>query len=147
LPQLHVALVPAPDQVVVRLTGDADFSTAPTLAGALTRAAGLHTRQVVVDLAAVRFWDSSCLRALADFTGELAAGGRACRIVGALPPTRRLIRMADLAGELVLDGALSADSTPGREELSGETPDPGPVSGHAVPAPRAKPLRLGVPRV
>jgi anti-anti-sigma factor len=147
LPQLHVALVPAPDQVVVRLTGDADLSTAPKLTGALTRAAGLHTRQVVVDLAGVRFWDSSCLRALADFTGELAAGGRACRIVGALPPTRRLIRMADLAGDLVLDGALAADSTPEREELSGEAPAPGPVSGHAVPAPRARPLRLGVPRV
>lgn len=146
MPQLHVALVPAPDQVVVRLTGEADFSTAPKLAGALTRAAGLHTRQVVVDLAGVRFWDSACLRTLADFTGELAAGGRACRIVGALPPTRRMIRMADLAGDLVLDGALAADSTPGREEPSGEAPAPGPVSGHAVPAPRARPIRVEVRR-
>ena len=147
MPQLHFALVPAPDQVVVRLTGDADLSTAPILAGALTRAAGLHTRQVVVDLAGARFSDSSCLRTLADFTGELAADGRACRIVGALPPTRRLIRTADLAGDLVLDGALAADSSPGSEGLSGEARAPGPVSGQAVPAPRSQSLRLGVPRV
>ena len=146
MPQLRVALVPAPDQVVVRLTGDADLSTAPILAGALIRAAGLHTRQVVVDLAGARFWDSSCLRALADFTSELAADGRACRIVGALPPTRRMIRTADLAGDLVLDGALAADTTPGSERLSGEAPASGPVSGHAVPAPRAEPRRVGVPR-
>ena len=51
MPQLTVALVPAPDQVVVRLSGDADLSTAPVMTDALTRAAGLRPRQVVVDLA------------------------------------------------------------------------------------------------
>ena len=100
MPQLNVALVPAPDQVVVRLTGDADLSTAPLLADALNRAAGLRTRQVVVDLASARFWDCSGLHALAEFTSELAADGRACRIVGALPRTRRLIGMANLTGRL-----------------------------------------------
>jgi anti-anti-sigma regulatory factor len=57
VPQLNAALVPAPDQVVVRLAGDADLSTAPTIAEALTRAAGLGTRQVVVDVAGAHFWD------------------------------------------------------------------------------------------
>ena len=76
--QLNVALVPAPDQVVVRLTGDADLSTVPRgLRRPRPRPADLGTRQVVVDLAGAHFWDCSGLHALADFTGELAAGGRA----------------------------------------------------------------------
>ena len=102
--QLHAALVPAPDRVVVRLTGDADLSTAPEVAGALRRAAGHGTPQVVVDLAGARFWDCSGLHALAAFTRDLAGAGRACRIVGAQPATRRLIGMANLAGVLQLDG-------------------------------------------
>ena len=142
MPQLNVALVPAPDQVVVRLTGDADLSNAPLVTDALLRAASLRTRQVVVDLARTRFWDSSGLTALARFTAELAADGRTCRIVGALPGTRRLIGMANLAGRLLLDGPLRAcpgptDSRPAR------VPTRRPVSGHPVPVLSARPVRAG----
>jgi len=142
VPQLNVALVPAPDQVVVRLTGDADLSTAPLVTDALLTAASLRTRQIVVDLARARFWDSSALTAIARFTADLAADGRACRIVGALPGTRRLIGMANLAGRLLLDGPLRSypgpsDSRPAR------VPARRPVSGHAVPVPRARPVRAG----
>jgi len=147
LPQLNVALVPAPDQVVVRLTGDADLSTAPLVAEALTEAAGLRTRQVVVDLAAARFWDSSGLRTLAEFTRDLAADGRACRIVGALPRTRRLIGMANLAGCLLLDGPLAGAPAGGpADERRDRMPARRPVSGHPVPAPSAQPVRTGVPQ-
>jgi anti-anti-sigma factor len=142
VPQLNVALVPAPDQVVVRLTGDADLSTAPLVADALMQAARLRTRQVVVDLAGARFWDASGLRTLADFTRELAADGRACRIVGALPGTRRLIGMANLAGRLLLDGPLRASSDPAHEEPD-RVPARRPVSGHPVPAHRLLPVRTG----
>ena len=83
MPLLNVTLVPAPDQVVVRVTGDADLSTAPLIADALSQSAGLGTRQVVVDVAGTHFWDCSGLHALRDFTAELAAEGRSCRIVGA----------------------------------------------------------------
>jgi anti-anti-sigma regulatory factor len=58
----------------------------------------------VVDLGGTRFWDCSCLHALVAFTRELEADGRAGRIVGALPATRRLIAMANLSGDLQLDG-------------------------------------------
>jgi anti-anti-sigma factor len=149
VPQLTVALVPAPDQVVVRLTGDADLSTAPVMTDALTRAAGLRTRQVVVDLAGARFWDSSGLTALAEFTSDLVEDGRACRIVGALPGTRRLIGMANLAGALHLDGPLTdrPRTTPlpsdGRRT---RLPARRPVSGHAVLAPSAYSLVAGAPR-
>ena len=76
MPLLNVALVPAPDQVVVRLTGEADLSSAPQLGDALAQAGGLCTRQVVVDVAGVRFWDLSGLYALTLFTADLAVDGR-----------------------------------------------------------------------
>src|SRR3954470_3680296 len=120
VPLLNVALVPAPDQVVVRLTGDADLSTVPLLSDALSQAAGLGTRDLVVDVAAARFWDSSALRALATVSAELCGAGRGCRIVGAGPTTRRLIRAADLTEVLELDGPIV--------ELAAQEP--------AVPQPR-----------
>jgi len=112
VPLLNVALVPAPDQVVVRLAGDADLMTAPLITRALVEAATLGTRHVVVDVSGTRFWDCSGLHALADFTADLAAAGRACRIVGATPATRRLLSAASLTDQLELDGPLDAGTTP-----------------------------------
>jgi anti-anti-sigma factor len=136
LPQLDAALVPTPDQVVVRLVGDADLSTTPLVADALVQAAGLNTRQVVVDVAGARFWDCSGLHALAGFTRELSAAGRACRIVGALPATRRLIGMANLAGRLQLDGVVARATTGASADRGTDAagaPAHRPVSGHPVP--------------
>ena len=131
---LNVALVPSPDQVVVRFTGDADLSTSPVITEALARAAQLGTRQVVVDVATTKFWDLSGLHALVAFTAELVGADRSCRIVGALSDTRRLIGLADLADHLVLDGAVSA-----RPWRPVARPRPGvaarrPASGHPHPA-------------
>ena len=106
MPLLNVALVPAPDLVVVRLTGESDLSTAGQLVDALAQAAGLGTDAVVVDLAAAKFWDCSGLHALADFTAELARAGRQCRIVGATAATRRLVVLAGFAPALTLDGPV-----------------------------------------
>ena len=105
---LNVALVPGPDQVVVRFTGEADLSTSPVITEALGRAALLGTRQVVVDVATTKFWDVSGLHALVAFTAELLAEGRSCRVVGALADTRRLIGLAALGEHLALDGPLEA---------------------------------------
>nr|WP_239522359.1 STAS domain-containing protein [Geodermatophilus sabuli] len=104
---MQVALVPAPDQVVVRVTGDADVSTVARLTGALEEAAALGTGRVVVDVAGTRFRDSSGLQALTAFTAALAPAGRQCRVVGAPPATRRLVRAAGLADRLELDGPLA----------------------------------------
>ena len=112
MPLLNVALVPAPDQVVVRLTGDADLSTVPQITDALTQAAGLGTPHLVVDVAAVHFWDSSGLHALTAITGELQAADRSCRLVGAGPSTRRLIAAAGLADALDLAGPVPAAPVP-----------------------------------
>jgi anti-anti-sigma factor len=136
---LNVALVPAPDQVVVRVSGDADLSTSSRIADGLNQAALLGTRQVVVDVAAAHFWDVSGLHALVGFTAELGAAGRSCRIVGALSDTRRLIGLAHLTGRLVLDGALPA--TPRRPSARSRSGAPArrPVGGHPMPAHAGQP--------
>jgi anti-anti-sigma factor len=132
VPLLNVALVPAPDQVVVRLTGEADLSSTPLLADALRQASSLGTRQVVVDVAAVRFWDLSGLYALVDFTADLAAFGRSCRIVAAPAATRRLIELAALGHAMNLDGRL--DELPNRVlPLPAVPTTRRPVPEHAVP--------------
>src|SRR4051812_50066113 len=86
--------------------------TAPLITRALVEAATLGTGHVVVDVSGTRFWDCSGLHALADFTADLAAAGRACRIVGATPATRRLLSAASLTDQLELDGPLDAGTTP-----------------------------------
>lgn len=111
MPLLNVTLVPAPDRVVVRITGDADLSTAELLTEALAGVAALGARHVVVDLAAARFWDCSGLHALRALTAQLHAADRSCRLVGAPRATRRLIEAAFLTEDLVLDGPLT-DLTP-----------------------------------
>jgi anti-anti-sigma factor len=141
VPLLNVALVPAPDQVVVRVTGEADMSTTTLLTDALAQAGGLRTRQVVVDVAGVRFWDLSCLYVLTEFTADLAAFGRSCRIVGAPQATRRLISLAALADGLNLDGPLRELPPPTRSGTVPTARRPVPehplrrrTSGELVPA-------------
>jgi anti-anti-sigma factor len=112
VPLLNVTLVPAPDRVVVRVTGDADLSTAALLTDALARAAALGTRHVVVDVAGARFWDCSGLHVLRACTAELRVADRSCRLVGAPRATRQLITAAFLTEHLVLDGPLSELPTP-----------------------------------
>jgi len=136
---LNVALVPAPDQVVVRFTGDADLSTLPVIVEALGHAASLGTRQVVVDLAAARFWDCSGLHALVTSTDRLAGAGRSCRIVGALPDTRRLIGLSYLTDRLVLDGAIPARparrALPRQGAAARRSTGAHPLPGHAAQPP------------
>ncbi len=124
MPLLDVALVPAPDRVVVRLVGECDLSSVTHLDACLDRARAMSSCQVVVDVAAARFWDLSGLYALIELTTDLAAEGRSCRIVGAPPATRRLIDLASLHDDLHLDGPL-----PARTPVSRPT-----VPIHGVPA-------------
>jgi anti-anti-sigma factor len=141
VPLLNVALVPAPDQVVVRLTGDADLSTVPLLTDALAQAAGLGTHHLVVDVAAARFWDSSALRALATVSAELKIAGRSCRIVGAGAATRRLVRAADLGDCLDLDGLVVERATPEPVPGAARTPRrPAALRAHPVVRPARTPV-------
>ena len=133
MPLLNVVLVPAPDQVVVRVTGDADLSTAPLIADALSEAGDLGTRHVVVDVAGTHFWDCSGLHALSEFTARLGAAERSCRIVGAPARTRRLISAAHLGDRLHLDGPVSARISAERPATERPMLARRPTIGHPVP--------------
>lgn len=123
VPPLLTALVLAPERVVVRLTGDADVSTAPLIRRVLGEAAGTGVPLVVVDLTAARFWDVSGLHELAACTSALAADDRQCRLVGASRATRRLITLADLTGSLRLDGPAPAPARRGPAPTPTAEPD------------------------
>ncbi|MGY1820769.1 STAS domain-containing protein [Geodermatophilus sp. SYSU D00079] len=140
MPHLQVALVPAPYQVVVRVTGDAEASTVDRLTDALRRAAGLGTGRVVVDVAGTRFSDCSGLHALTVFTDTLALAGRQCRVVGAPADTRRLVRDAGLADRLELDGPLDGED-PVRTGPAHRPP--GALPAEPAAGRRAVALRLG----
>lgn len=142
MPPLNITLVPAPYQVVVRIAGDADYSTRPLLADALQQAASHGTRQVVVDLAGAAFWDCSGLQVLTAFTADLGAVGRSCRIVGAPARTRRLITAAELDDRLHLDGPLPRRPTPAAAR---ERVDPPPVEERPVVPARRSAGRHPVP--
>jgi hypothetical protein len=94
---------------------------------------------VVVDLAAARFWDCSGLHALVTSTDRLAGAGRSCRIVGALPDTRRLIGLSYLTDRLVLDGAIPARparrALPRQGAAARRSTGAHPLPGHAAQPP------------
>lgn len=156
MPHLQTAVVRAPGQVVVRLTGDVDASTTPRLTTALQEAAVTGHGAVVVDVAGARFRDNSGLQVLAVFTDALIPAGRRCRIVGAPATTRGLVRSAGLGERLELDGPVDRpDAT-----LAAPVPHPrmhsparrasppyqGRPARHAEERPARRHLRPGSPR-
>jgi anti-anti-sigma factor len=125
VPHLQTAVVHAPDQVVVRLTGDVDVVAAPRLTRTLQEAAVGGRGAVVVDVAGACFRDCAGLQVLAVFTDALVPAGRRCRIVGAPAATRRLVRSAGLGERLELDGPVDAgDPRPAVPLPSPRTPAP-----------------------
>jgi anti-anti-sigma factor len=102
---LRTELLPGAGQVVVRLVGDVDASTAPQVAEALSSSDLSTAPLVVVDLRGARFWDVSGLHVLAAFSTSFTAAGRYCRVVGASSTTRRLVELADFTSALRLEAA------------------------------------------
>jgi anti-anti-sigma factor len=129
VPHLQIAVVRAPDQVVVRLTGDVDVPVAGRLRRALQEAAVAGRGTVVVDVAGARFQDCSGLRVLAVFSDALVPAGRSCRVVGAPAATRHLIRSAGFGDRLELDGPV--------DEVDPRPAAPLPTPRTAAPARRA----------
>jgi anti-anti-sigma factor len=99
---LRTALLPGSGQVVVRLEGDVDASTAPLVAEALRARDLSDVPLVVLEVGDAHFWDVSGLHVIAAFSSGLAAAGRCCRIAGATATTRRLIELADFTSTLLL---------------------------------------------
>jgi anti-anti-sigma factor len=63
-PELSVSVERSPAEVVVRLTGEIDLSTAPLLSTAVTEVLAEPPARVVLDMAGVTFCDSQGLGTL-----------------------------------------------------------------------------------
>ena len=150
MPHLQIAVVRAPDQVVVRLTGDVDVPAAGRLSQALQEAALVGRGPVVVDVAGACFRDCSGLRVLAVFSDTLVPAGRSCRVVGAPAATRRLVRSAGLGDRLELDGPVDeVDPRPAAPLPTPRTPSPVrraglPYQGRPARRTENRPLRRQV---
>ncbi|MGY1760962.1 STAS domain-containing protein [Geodermatophilus sp. SYSU D00779] len=150
MPHLQIAVVRAPDQVVVRLTGDVDVPAAGRLTQALQDAAVGGRGPVVVDVAGACFRDCSGLRVLAVFSDTLVPAGRSCRVVGAPAATRHLVRSSGFGDRIELDGPVDEVAPrPAVPLPAPRTPSPARRTGlpyQARPARRAedRPLRRQV---
>jgi anti-sigma B factor antagonist len=95
------------------VTGEIDFAGAPTMQARIAGACGQHDEhRLVLDLAAVRFMDSSGLRAVLHVQRELAGEpGGGMVILGATEPVRRLLTLTGLEQHLrVLDTLEQAEA-------------------------------------
>jgi anti-sigma B factor antagonist len=82
---------------VIELRGEHDISTSAALVDALGRVDGAGAPQVVVDLSAAEFIDSSVLAALAHGGEHVdAAGGRIAIVAPSAGRARRLLRLVGL---------------------------------------------------
>lgn len=101
---LGTELIIDPRDDGLRLRGEIDAHTAPSLRTALTERLAAVTGDLRLHLGAVSFMDSSGLRVVVDATGAARAGGRDLVLVGASPTVRRLIEISGLADHLTSTG-------------------------------------------
>jgi anti-sigma B factor antagonist len=97
--------------VVVAVAGEVDLLTAPELGKALQLVAE-HTSQVVVDLTAVTFLDSSGINALLTGQRGLAARGTGFRVVAPEGPVRRIFEVTQLVETLGVVDSVDATAPP-----------------------------------
>ena len=103
-PSFDIALVRTDDSVRLVLTGELDIATAPLLDTALEQAEVGGPAKILLDLAAVRFIDSSGLRTLIRAADRAAADGGRIAITGAGPQARRLFELSGAGPRLPILG-------------------------------------------
>jgi anti-anti-sigma factor len=103
-PLLEVVEVRDAGTVRVRLRGELDLASAPTVTDCLRR---LQDRgeQVVLDLDELTFIDMSGLRVLLTAAESASRDGWAFAVTRGSGPVRRLITLVRLDGQLPIDGS------------------------------------------
>lgn len=93
---LFLSTRPGRGCTVVGVRGDLDMATAPQLRAGLQRLVDAGDRQVVLDMAAVEFMDSSALGALVvTFKALRDVGGRLC-LAAVRPPVRSVLTITSV---------------------------------------------------
>jgi anti-anti-sigma factor len=104
---------------VLRVRGEVDLLTAPTLRAAL--AVLIEQRQdLVLDLALLEFMDAAGLGVIADISARLAISGRAITVRSAPSQTLWLLDITELDRIVHLEAADPDDARLGSEELVGD---------------------------
>jgi anti-sigma B factor antagonist len=110
--ELHIDLTTAPDgrTLVFKLSGSFDIATAPSVRAALTDASD-EKKDVIVDLCALEFLDSTGLGALIGAHRRATEGGGWLRLIAGEGPILRLLNITGLIRVLAvyptLDDALA----------------------------------------
>lgn len=86
--------------VVLRVSGELDYSVAPLLSRRLRQAIERAPRGVVLDLRETSFFDSSALHALVEAREAAERRGRRLAVVCTAPHLRRVFRIAMLEDHL-----------------------------------------------
>lgn len=100
-------------RVVIRLSGEVDFTTVEALRTQIENAVA-EVEEVIIDLTAVEFLDSGGLRLLHQV--ESATAGRSQSLVVVAPPTcvaRSVLDIAGMKGDLAVRDTLPSDRRPG----------------------------------
>ena len=101
------------DTLRIPVVGEIDIATAPRFADAVTDM--LHRwphRRVCVDLASVRFLDSSGIKALLDCRRRAGEQGRELVIAAAQPIVRRVLQITGVLDLLAPAGAEDTQAAP-----------------------------------
>ncbi|APU38569.1 MULTISPECIES: STAS domain-containing protein [unclassified Streptomyces] len=100
------------DATVIRLRGEVDEDSAPSLVGALARAAACGLPRTVVDLSGTPFVDSSVLHALLDAQRAHADAGSVLVLAGPLhTAVRRLFEVTGTAAAFRTADSLATAMT------------------------------------
>jgi anti-anti-sigma factor len=114
----------AVDQAVVRVRGEIDLLTAPTLGAVLGLLVDQGYSELVLDLAELDFMDASGLRVMAGLTTRLATLNRTLTVRAAPLMTLRILEITGMDTVVRLEShdpsvaALGAEQSPGDHSLS-----------------------------
>jgi anti-sigma B factor antagonist len=92
----QVSIDPQPDRVTVRVTGDLDLETAPSLLTQVEPYLAGSGGALVVDLGALSFIDSTGLSALIRINQRMSAAGRVFEIIAPRPSVAKAFQITGL---------------------------------------------------
>jgi anti-anti-sigma factor len=82
-------------EIILAFSGDADVSTAPLLAHALTQATDHGHARVTIDLTGLEFIDTHCLSLIFGAHERIRDAGAALVLRAPRPPVRRLLEILE----------------------------------------------------
>jgi anti-anti-sigma factor len=106
--EVHVS-VDADDGVVLRVVGELDLATAPTLEGAFNSLSSFGARRVVLDVSELSFISAAGVRVALTAQRRLASQGNQFLLRGVQPLLLRVLHATDLQHEFQIEAPALRD--------------------------------------